>query len=115
MFTIVLILCYFASGVATAVFAEKWGKPPDACPHPGSDDGDICDSIPLTATNALQCVSARHNTVCLYVLWLDQMTEYSLAYMQVFSFVHIGALGAASGMKIFTVHRQHDHEVITDH
>ena len=57
MFNIALILCYFSSGIATAVFAANWGGPPDACPDPGSDVGFTCDSIPLTATNALQCVS----------------------------------------------------------
>ena len=59
MFNIVLILCYFASGIATAAFAARWGGPPEVCPDPGSDVGDACDSIPLTATNALQSVSAH--------------------------------------------------------
>ena len=48
--------CYFATGIACAVYASAWGGPPDACPK--DDEGDInCDSIPLTATNALQAVS----------------------------------------------------------
>ena len=97
MFNIALILCYFSSGIASAVFAAKWRGPPDACPDPGSDDGDACDSIPLTATNALQCVSAHYNTMCLHVLWSMYIS------MQVFSFVHIGVLCAASGVKILTV------------
>ena len=46
--------CYFATGIACAVYADAWGGPPDGCPD---NDDDPCDSRPLTATNALQVVS----------------------------------------------------------
>ena len=64
MFTSVVILCYFSSGIATAVFAGGWGGPPEVCPDPDSDIGDICDSVPLTAINALQCVSIHYCRPC---------------------------------------------------
>ena len=58
LFNIAVILCYFVSGIAAGIFAAGWGGPPEACPDPDSPIGDVCDSIPLTATNALECVSA---------------------------------------------------------
>jgi hypothetical protein len=76
LFNIAVILCYFASGIAAGVFAAGWGGPPEACPDPDSPFGDLCDSIPLTATNALECV---------------------------FSFLQIGALGVVVGMNIFAI------------
>ena len=70
MFNIILILCYFAAGIASAVFATRWGPggPPDGCPEPTSSKADSCDSIPLAATNALQCV--RHYNMYLHILQL---------------------------------------------
>jgi hypothetical protein len=76
LFNIAVILCYFASGIAAGVFAAGWGGPPELCPDPDSPAGDLCDSIPLTATNALECV---------------------------FSFLQIGALGVVVGMNIFAI------------
>ena len=64
MFSIGVILSYLATGIACAVYASAWGKPPKLCAaldkintELGNKDDDICDSIPLTATNALQAVS----------------------------------------------------------
>ena len=64
MFTIVVILCYLPSAIATAVYAGGWGGPPEACPDPDSSFGDVCDTIPLTAINALQCVSVQYFRPC---------------------------------------------------
>ena len=53
-----LMLRFLAAGVTSAVFASKWGGPPPLCPDPADYEvGDVCDSVPLNATNALQCVS----------------------------------------------------------
>ena len=59
------ILCFLGTGIGSAVLASEWGGPPEFCPDPDSRFGDVCDSIPLTATNALQCVSAHY---CI-ILW----------------------------------------------
>ena len=55
---VALILRFLAAGVASAVFASKWGGPPPSCTDSDEPDyEDLCDSVPLSATNALQCVS----------------------------------------------------------
>ena len=53
------MLCYLATGVACASYAVAWREPPDVCGRIDelSDQDDVCDSIPLTATNALEAVS----------------------------------------------------------
>ena len=53
------MLCFLSLGIACAVYANSWGGPPDACEETdkllGKDD--ICDSVPLITTNAIQAVS----------------------------------------------------------
>lgn len=50
-FSIVLMLCYLATGVACALYAVAWREPPEGC--------ECIEelSVPLTATNALEAVS----------------------------------------------------------
>lgn len=56
MFSIGAMICYLATGIACAVYSSEWVGPPDACP--ANDDAQVhCDSVPLTATSVLQCVS----------------------------------------------------------
>ena len=68
--------CYFATGIACAVYAGAWGGPPDGC---SDNDDDPCDSRPLTATNALQVVSWCKIYICSnnnYDFLLTQNTSY---------------------------------------
>ena len=50
-----MILAYFGTGIPCAVYASKWGMTPAACDQL---EEDVCSSIPLTATNALEAVSS---------------------------------------------------------
>ena len=60
VFSVLVILSYFATGIASAAYAAAWSAPPDACEIsediPDGPD-DPCDRKPLTATTALQAVS----------------------------------------------------------
>ena len=53
----IFILCYLGTGIGSAIIASQWGGVPEECPDPDSLAGDVCDTIPLTATNALEAVS----------------------------------------------------------
>lgn len=65
-FSIAVILSYLATGILCAMNARAWAGPPDVCPDPNDKGvGDICDSVPLTVTNALQAVSVALN--CLLI------------------------------------------------
>ena len=57
VFATIFILCYLGTGIGSAVLASQWGNVPEGCPDPDSLVGDLCDTIPLTATNALEAVS----------------------------------------------------------
>ena len=60
MFSGGVILSYFATGIACAVYASQWRKKPVLCEIADTvsvNDDDICDSVPLSATNALETVS----------------------------------------------------------
>ena len=52
-----VILAYFGTGIACAVYASKWGMTPTLCGAGLQLEEDVCSSIPLTATNALEAVS----------------------------------------------------------
>ena len=56
VFATIFIVCLLGTAIGSAAIAGLWGSVPEACPHPDSGD-DACDTIPLAATNALQCVS----------------------------------------------------------
>ena len=62
IFSILAMLCYIGTGIASAAYAAKWGKPPEVCAEfddvLDDDDDDRCDSTPLTVTNALEAVSS---------------------------------------------------------
>ena len=76
LFSIAAILSYLATGIACAVYASAWGGPPDACPNPGYVGAkDICDIIPLTATNALQAVSVALNCLLIRGSYIYVMTH----------------------------------------
>ena len=57
VFATIFILCFLGTGIGSAVLASQWGGVPEVCPDPDSSAGDVCDTIPLTATNALESVS----------------------------------------------------------
>ena len=62
IFSGLVYLSYFGTGISCAVYAAAWGGPPTLCdtsrfPDIEFSDDDYCDAIPLTATNALQAVS----------------------------------------------------------
>ena len=55
-----VILAYFATGISCAVYASLWGGKPVLCENADNvseDEDDICDSVPLSATNALEAVN----------------------------------------------------------
>ncbi|CAI7997243.1 hypothetical protein GBAR_LOCUS2117 [Geodia barretti] len=60
IFSVLVILSYLATGIASAAYAAAWDAPPDLCEFvediPGADEDDPCDRMPLTATTALQAV-----------------------------------------------------------
>ena len=58
IFSVLVILSYFGTGIASTLYAAAWGAPPDLCElaETGNED-DPCDRKPLTATTALQAVS----------------------------------------------------------
>ena len=61
IFSGLVCVSYFGTGISCAVYAAAWGGPPTLC-DTSSQEGDApiddpCDAIPLTATNALQAVS----------------------------------------------------------
>ena len=60
IFSVLVILSYFATGIASAAYAAAWSAPPDLCEFfediPNAED-DPCNTKPLTATTALQAVS----------------------------------------------------------
>ena len=62
MFSVIVMLCSLATGIASAVFASEWGKPPEACALANSipDQDNVCDSDQLTVTNAIQSVSVHY-------------------------------------------------------
>ena len=57
IFSVLVILSYFATGIASAAYAAAWGAPPDLCELGETVQDDPCDRKPLTATTALQAVS----------------------------------------------------------
>ncbi|CAI8025062.1 hypothetical protein GBAR_LOCUS14502 [Geodia barretti] len=56
IFSVLVILSYFATGIASAAYAAAWGAPPDLCELGETVQDDPCDRKPLTATTALQAV-----------------------------------------------------------
>ena len=60
LFSAGVILLYFATGISCAVYASRWREKPVLCENADNvsdnDDDDICDSVPLSATNALEAV-----------------------------------------------------------
>ena len=60
LFSVGVILLYFATGISCAVYASQWREKPVLCENADNvsdnDDDDICDSVPLSATNALEAV-----------------------------------------------------------
>ena len=55
IFNFGVIICYFATGTACAVYAKDWAEPPLGCPV---DDGAReCDFATLTIISALEAVS----------------------------------------------------------
>ena len=62
MFSVIVMLCSLATGIASAIFASEWGKPPEACAQANValDQDNVCDSIQLTVTNAIQSVSVHY-------------------------------------------------------
>ena len=67
MFNVLVIAAYLATGSLSLEFTSKWGEPPKACSVADSASGedDVCDSISLTATNAIQSVSA-YTVMCMW-------------------------------------------------
>ena len=62
IFSGLVCVSYFGTGISCAVYAAAWGGPPKLCdasrfPEIDTPTDDFCDAIPLTATNALQAVS----------------------------------------------------------
>ena len=61
IFSGLVCVSYFGTGISCAVYAAAWGAPPTLCDTSDPDiefsEDDPCDAIPLTATNALQAVS----------------------------------------------------------
>ena len=60
LFSGAVIVSYLATGIACAVYASRWGKKPVLCAQLDDfleNEDDICDSTPLTVTNALEAVS----------------------------------------------------------
>ena len=62
MFSVIVMLCSLATGIASAVFASEWGKPPEACAQINAalNQDNFCDSNQLTVTNAIQSVSVHY-------------------------------------------------------
>ena len=63
VFNIAALICHLATGIACAVLAYKWRQPPELCVV----GLDVCDIIPLTVTNALQCVSVKTKVMLKYI------------------------------------------------
>ena len=57
IFSVLVILSYLATGIASAAYAAAWAAPPDLCELAETVLDDPCDRKPLTATTALQAVS----------------------------------------------------------
>ena len=59
LFSGAVTVSYLATGIACALYASQWGEKPVVCAlaDQAENEDDICDSIPLTATNALEAVS----------------------------------------------------------
>ena len=89
LFSGAVILSYFATGIACAVYASQWGEKPAVCESvddASEDDDDTCDSVPLSATNALQAV-------CISSIG----SEFSLLYLPFCVNFYIGILFHSTG------------------
>ena len=79
LFSGAVILSYFGTGIACAVYASQWREKPVLCENADNfsdnDDDDICDSVPLSATNALQavCISSIGSELSLLPSFLCQL------------------------------------------
>ena len=51
-----VILCCLATGIACAIYAERWTYPPSPCSH-NDERTSNCDSIALAAIAVMQAVS----------------------------------------------------------
>ena len=77
LFSGAVILSYFATGIACAVYASRWREKPVVCETIDAfkDDDDTCDSVPLSATNALEavCISSIGSELSLLPSFLCQL------------------------------------------
>ena len=96
------MLCFLSLGIACAAYAASWGAPPDACAQADRHTGkyDVCDSVPLTATNSLQAVSSRTFFSFFHV---HQGPLHVNFFIKVISFVEVGVLGAVLLVTIFSL------------
>ena len=96
------MLCFLSLGIACAVYANSWGKPPSLCEDFDKflEKDDICDSVPLTTTNSLQAVSEAIKMCLLFYFHFHYTPSLPIKGL---SFLEIGVFGAVFVVTIFSL------------